>query len=151
MKNYFFFITFLLLMTACTQKHFYNKFEAVDIKKWQIEDTVNFITEIKEVSAAYNVSIAARYSKEYEFNNLWLQVIETYNGITKTNKIEVPLFKKDGSPYGETSGSLSTQIIPIHKDMKFPKEGKFSIRIVQLMRKNPLDGISDIGVIIDKK
>lgn len=153
MRKQFYFISFLfiVLLSACNQKHFYNKFESVDIKKWSIEDTITFNTAIKDVQAKYNVAIAVRHSKDYEFNNLWLQVIETYNGVTKTNKVQIQLFKKDGSPYGETSGSMATQIIPLHQNMDFPTAGNYTIQIVQLMRKNPLDGIADIGIIMDKK
>jgi len=141
----------LLIFTSCKPKHFYNEFKTVDVKKWKSTDTLTYTVDIEDAKPEYNVSISIRYQKDYEFSNIWLSVIDTYDNENKTVRVEVPLFKKDGKPYGKKSGSFCTQTIPYQYRTRFPKAGKYKLSIVQLMRKDPIGGISDVGVIIDKK
>jgi len=141
----------LLIFCACKQQHFYNKYKAVDVKKWSSSDTLSYAVEIKDDAKNYEYALSVRYQKEYEFSNVWLKVFIQGNGIDTAFRYEIPLFKNDGKPYGKVSGSLCTQIIPLKTTLPLSKKGNYTFKIVQLMRKDPLDGISDIGVIIDKK
>jgi len=136
---------------ACEQKHFYNEYKAVNVKAWQSTDTLIYSINIDDANALYDIAVSVRYQKDYEFSNIWLSIVDSYSKANETFRLEVPLFKKDGKPYGKVSGSLCTQTIPFQKQIRFPKTGQYKIKLVQLMRKDPLDGISDIGIIIDKK
>lgn len=140
-----------LLFVSCEQKHFYNQYVSVDIQNWKSTDTLKYAITIDDTTARYNLSFSVRHTKDYEFSNLWLSIILESTEVKKNFRYEIPLFKKDGKPFGKTSGSLCTQTIPVQQEIQFDKKGKYTINIVQLMRKDPLDGISDIGVIIDKK
>lgn len=144
-------ITLLFEFTACEQKHFHSEYKAVNSKAWNVTDTLSYIVNIDDTNVNYNILVSVRYLKDYEFSNLWLNIKDTYSNKDKPVRFEIPLFKKDGNPYGEVSGSLCTQTMPFQSKVKFPKVGKYKIKIVHLMRKDPLDGISDVGVIIDKK
>ncbi len=146
---YFIFIL-VFVFTACEQKHFYNEFKTVDVKGWKSSDTTQFDILIDDTSAIYSLSVSVRHQKDYEFSNLWLTIFTEYLNEKKAVRFEIPLFKKDGTPYGKASGSLCTQTMPFQKEIRFPVKGKYTIRMVQLMRKDPLDGISDIGVVLDK-
>ncbi|MCB0507541.1 MAG: gliding motility lipoprotein GldH [Chitinophagales bacterium] len=147
MKNIAYLCLLILTAQACTSSHFYNEYKSVDTKNWKSTDTLTFDVEIEDIQANYNILVSVRHQKTYEFSNLWL----TYFLENQPAKIEVPLFKLDGKPYGESSGSLCTQTIPLKSNFHFPKKGKNIIKVVHLMRKDPLDGVSDIGIIIDKK
>lgn len=153
MKNRpFIHILFLCFgLIACEQKHFYNEYKNVDIKKWKSTDTLTYDIQIGEANRTYNYAISARHSKEYEFSNLWLKVMVKGNQTDTSFRYEIPLFKNDGKPYGKTSGSLCTQTVPLKTALPLSAKGNYTIRIIQLMRKDPLDGVSDIGIIIDQK
>ncbi len=151
MKNSLFFCCTLFLIIACEQKHYYNQYKSVDIKAWKSTDTVSFPIEIKEENKKYQYAISIRHTKDFEFSNLWLKVLIKGNKIDTSFRYEIPLFKIDGKPYGESSGSLCTQTIPLKTDLPLYQKGNYQISIIQLMRKDPLDGISDVGVLIDTK
>ncbi len=151
MKNLIVIFIFILFCMACEQKHFYNEYKAVNVKAWQSTDTLIYSINIDDANALYDIAVSVRYQKDYEFSNIWLSIVDSYSKANETFRLEVPLFKKDGKPYGKVSGSLCTQTIPFQKQIRFPKTGQYKIKLVQLMRKDPLDGISDIGIIIDKK
>jgi len=148
-------LIYLLLLCvgfiACEQKHFYNEYKSVDIKKWNAADTLTYNIPIGEANYHYNYSLSVRHSKEYEFSNLWLKVLIKGNGIDTSFRYEIPLFKNDGKPYGKSSGSLCTQTVPLKTNLPLSAKGNYTMQIIQLMRKDPLDGVSDIGVIIDRK
>lgn len=151
-KQVFFLISVLwLAFSACEQKHFYNEYKPVDIKGWKSTDTLSYPIKIDTENKNYQYAISVRHSKEYEFSNIWLKVYVKGSGIDTSFRYEIPLFKNDGKPYGKSSGTLCTQTIPLKTNLPLYKKGNYQISIVQLMRKDPLDGISDIGVIIDKK
>lgn len=145
------YILILCCFISCEQKHFFNKYESVDAKNWKQTDTLNYLIDIVDSNAVYDISVSIRYQKEYEFSNLWLTVYNSNELSSKPIRLEVPLFKNDGKPYGKSSGSLCTQTVSLQKQVRFPKNGKYTINIAQLMRKEPLNGISDVGVIIDKE
>ena len=145
------FIISLFTFYSCKPTHFYNDFKTVDVKGWKSSDTLRYAVDMDDSNANYDILVSIRHQKTYEFSNLWMNVITEYGDGKKTFRFEIPLFKDDGKPYGKNSGSLCTQTIPFQKQIRFPVRGKYKIAIVQLMRKDPLDGISDVGVIIDKK
>lgn len=151
MKPFVFFLSFLWLLTACEQKHFYNNYQSVDIKAWKSSDTLKFPITISTENKNYQYALSVRYSKEYEFGNLWLKVFIKGNAIDTSFRYEIPLFKNDGKPYGKNSGSLCTQTVPLKTTLSLHQKGNYLISIVQLMRKDPLDGISDIGILIDQQ
>lgn len=152
MKKQLLYITFILLFacSSCNKKHVFNEFKTVNIKEWKSTDTLTYQLKIEE-NKNYQTSISVRYQNDYEFSNLWLKIFVTGNGIDTSFRFEIPLFKNDGKPYGKKSGSLCTQTIPLKTILPITKKGNYNFSIVQLMRKDPLDGISDVGIIIDKQ
>ncbi|MFN8284825.1 MAG: gliding motility lipoprotein GldH [Chitinophagales bacterium] len=141
----------IFFFSMCEQKHFYNEYKSVNAKDWQPTDTLSFPVIIDEQNKTFQYSISIRHEKEYEFSNIWLKVIVKGNKVDTSFRYEIPLFKSDGKPYGKSSGSLCTQTVPLNTNLPLSAKGKYEIKIVQLMRKEPLAGITDVGVIIDKK
>lgn len=148
-----FIILFLsaLFLSGCEQKHFYSEFKAIDIKAWKSTDTLTYPIKIEQENKQFQYAISVRHSKDYEFSNLWLKIFIKGNGVDTSFRYEIPLFKTDGKPYGKSSGSLCTQTIPLKTILPLNKKGEYKISVVQLMRKDPLDGISDIGIIANPK
>lgn len=150
MKKYWL-IAGLFLSASCTQQHYYNKYESVDVKSWKMDDTLTFPVEIKESNKHFEYAVSVRHEKEYEFSNLWVKIFIKGNGIDTSFRYNLPLFKDDGKPFGEKSGSLITQTIPLKTTLPLSTKGKYTLKLVHLMRKDPLNGISDVGIFVDEK
>lgn len=144
------FLPFLLVLFSCNQQHYYNEYRSVNMKSWKATDTLSFPVEIKEANKHFQYSISIRHEESYEFSNLWVKVFINGNGIDTAFRYNLPLFKNDGKPFGEKSGSLITQTIPLKTALALSKKGKYEIKLVQLMRKDPLNGISDVGIFVDE-
>ncbi len=151
-KKQLLYFSFIILFacSACEQKHVFNEYKTVNIKEWKSTDTLTYNVKIDNDAKQYISSVSVRYQNDYEFSNLWLKISVKGNGIDTSFRFEIPLFKNDGKPYGKKSGSLCTQTIPLKTILPILKKGNYNFSIVQLMRKDPLDGISDVGIIIDK-
>lgn len=146
----FIFVSILLLTVACKNNYFYSEYKTIKDLNWLINDTLVFKKTIdKPNNKPYQIEISVRHDKDYEFSNLWLEVEVSYVGKTETKKQEVVLYNKVGKPFGKCTGSICTQTIPIVKNIKFDKKGVLQIKITQLMRKNPIENIKDIGIIIE--
>ena len=66
------------------------------MKNWKPTDTLKYLVDIEDINSLYDISISVRHQKEYEFSNLWLNVIDTYSSVKETFRLEVPLFKNTG-------------------------------------------------------
>lgn len=141
----------LIIFTAysCGKKHVYHEFQDVNVNNWASQDTLVYSVKIDASDKNFQYAISVRHQKDYEFSNLWLKMFIKGNGIDTSFRYEIPLFKADGKPFGKSSGSLCTQTVPLTTSLPLYSKGDYEIRIVQLMRKDPLPGIKDVGVILD--
>jgi gliding motility-associated lipoprotein GldH len=143
-----FLLLIIALISACGQKHVFSDYQTIRDLKWSSTDTLSFAFDIPE-NRAYQLSLSARHRKDYEFSNLWLKVRLKGMNIDTTFRFEMQLFNLEGMPFGKCSGSTCTQTIPLKKEINFTK-GKYDLQLLQLMRKDPLEGIEDVGLIIDQ-
>lgn len=136
----------LITFISCSNNNTYNSFEKIKDYNWSNSDTLFFKPNIKDITKNYDIYLSVRYQKKYDFSNLWLQIY----GLEKQpfDRIEIPLFKNDGTPYGKGLKSNYTVNAGYLKNYKFKKSGIQNIAIIQNMRKNPLPGVMDIGIII---
>ena len=134
------------IFVSCSTNNTYNSFQKVKNYKWSNKDTLFYTPKIDDIDKSYDIYLSVRYQKEYDFSNLWLQVY----GLEKLpfDRIEIPLFKNDGTPYGKGLKSNYTVTAGYLKGYKFTKSGVLKIAIIQNMRKNPLPGVTDMGLII---
>lgn len=129
---------------ACiSPSHDYARFETLKGQRWAYSDTLKF--GFKSAKAEkLRISLSVRYQKEYEFSNLWLKIIDK-EGVSR---VDIPLFDAEGAPLGKCSSRLCTQTIS-WKDVEVSESDSLYFSVVQNMRRDPLENISDFGLIID--
>ena len=87
----------------------------------------------------------------YGFSNLFLFVNTIIpGGETLRDTVEITLAAPDGKWLGEGLGDIYDNRYLFRKDFKFPKTGEYRIELIQAMRVNPLPGIMDAGIRIEK-
>lgn len=150
-RFHLFFVIAFLLLISCEKKYYISQYKSVNTDKWKSTDTLDFIVDVEKDNMPLQFFLSVRHQKDYEFSNLWLKVYISGNESDTSFRYEIPLFKNDGKPYGKTSGSLCTQTVPLKSIFPVNKKGAYTFRVVQLMRKDPLDGISDIGILANLK
>jgi gliding motility-associated lipoprotein GldH len=134
-----------ILLTSCKDsKHYFIEMSPLKKDAWTYKDTLHFRPVIKE-KGAYRIVAVARHTKEYEFSNVWLKIGRD----GKESRVDIPLFDLKGNPTGECSGRLCTQARIVNDSIVLQAD-TLDIFLIQNMRRNPLTGITDAGIIIDK-
>lgn len=131
-----------LLVCSCDKGDFdYSKYYTVKGQQLLYTDTMEYGFIPKE-NNTYSLYLSVRYSDEYEFSNVWWKVTDK----DITQRVEVPLFDKAGKPLGQCTGGLCTQTI-LWKKAELLRQDTLNVKIVQNMRRNPLNYISEVGLI----
>ncbi|MFM7726495.1 MAG: gliding motility lipoprotein GldH, partial [Flavobacteriales bacterium] len=102
-------------------------------------------------SATYNIDINLRNAGSYSFSNLFL-FMNTYtpDGALARDTIELVLADDQGQWKGDGMGDIWDNRILFKKDQRFPMPGTYRFELEQAMRIDPLPGVMDAGIRIEK-
>ena len=151
-------ITISLLSSSCSQPQSaaYQKQVGVPGAKWTYEFQPEFTFEISDTGDQYKVFLIFRYDAAFEYSNIWLRLKTKRPGDTTYNignRIETVLIAHDGSRLGNDVGGIyeyKVQLSPKTDFEPFEKTGRYTIKLEQIMRKNPLVGLINIGVRVER-
>lgn len=134
-----------IVMTSCNSNDFdYSEYRTIKQQKFNYSDTLKYeFAPLADTS--YKLYWSVRYSDLYEFSNIWLRV----NDGKKIVRVEVPLFDKAGKPLGNCTGGVCTRTI-LWKEQVYKSMDTVKLDVVQNMRKNPLESISEVGLIVKR-
>lgn len=119
-------------------------------RKWTYRNHVKASFEIKDYKKAYNVFFKLRHTADYRYSNIFILAHFKIDKATITKRYQFKLAKDDGEWLGSGSGNLFTYSFPLLTNYHFEKNGKFEIDIEQNMRNNPLQEISDAGILVEE-
>ncbi|MDR3272748.1 MAG: gliding motility lipoprotein GldH [Flavobacteriaceae bacterium] len=144
-----FLLLFLISLTQCSRHYEYA--ETVNIKNfWHKKNALNFDFEIKNPQQPKNLFFIVRNNNNYSFSNLYLFISLKQNGkILETDTLNYPLAKPTGEWLGTGTGSVKEIEFQYKKNFKFPEKGRYTLSVIQGMRKDTLEGIEDFGLIIN--
>ncbi len=142
----------LVLLPGCSDSGAYEKNEQIPNHEWNytLQPQLNF--DITDTTSIYNVLITLRHTDAYAYKNLWLFVSTKQPGDSSFRKERFELNLQDGE--GKWVGSGMNDIhelrYPLFTDIRFTKQGSYTIRLQQTMRDNPLQHIMNAGIRIEK-
>jgi gliding motility-associated lipoprotein GldH len=148
------FIILVSLFSACDSQRVFEDNKDIAENTWKKEDTISFNFKIAD-TAAYNLYYDVRYSADYPFYNLFAKYF-LYNKEGKlilSPKLPEDMYlfdPKTGKPFGKGIGDLYDQRISFLKYYHFPDSGQYTVKVLQYMRKEPLEGIASFGVRVEK-
>ena len=95
--------------------------------------------------------INLRHTSKYKYSNIFMLIhITGPDGKKITERREFKLALPDGEWLGSGSGDIYSYQLLFKKSYKFPVKGSYIFELEQNMRDNPLDGVSDAGIRIEK-
>ena len=148
----FYAICLTAMLTSCDNSAIYHRFASIEKSAWHKDAAVEFAVPVTDTASLYNVIINIRNHNEYPYQNLYLFVYSTApNGKTDGDTLNCILANNQGWWYGQGIGSTSTLPIMYMPSVKFPEQGTYTFRIMQGMREDILEGISDIGLRVEKR
>ncbi len=147
MKNPLFFL-FIFFLFACTRPKCYEK--QFPEAGWEYADSLDFSFEITDTSAK-DLILSFSVNDEYPYRNLYLQFrVIPPKGKKQSSLTNFILMNSEGKWY--VSKSLFTEEYefskPVARNLHFPGQGKYVVRIIQFMRDDTLQGITKLKLCI---
>lgn len=153
-KHYFILtlVALLLLASACDSSVVFEEHQPIPAEGWHYKNLVVFEALVNDTTNLHNLYIDVRNTTDYGFNNFFVFLdIEFPDGNILRDTIECALADRTGKWTGRGFGKIRSNRFLFRTDVWFPLEGTYVFRIEQAMRREVLEGISDIGLRIEKK
>ena len=144
-------ITIVVFFISCDKNQIYDKFQPLPKSGWNKDSVIVFDIPVTDTLKNQNLYINVRNDVKYKYSNLWLFIEIIQPGSSElTDTFEITLADPAGKWIGEGIGGLKTRQAIFKRNIYFPVSGNYSINIQHGMRENILEGITDIGVRIEK-
>lgn len=149
-------VTFLLL--SCNSNAVFDQYIPIENHKWHSEKGIDFIVNNLDTISANNVFINIRNNKNYEFSSLFLIAkLELPNGFKVIDTLEYEMTDPSGNWLGTGFTDLKENKLFYKENVVFSEIGAYKFNIQHATRsindiqgKNPLEGITDVGLSIEK-
>lgn len=156
MQRYFShsFCLVLLIATACVscdnRKIACYSYTSVSVNDWERSDEVTINVDTIRETSDYNAKIGLRSTLEFPFRYLWLRVkIDMENpAFSSVDTLKCAITDSKGNKNGGGFSLFEEQFNLKKLKLEKGQYGKVSIR--HIMRRTPLPGVSDVGLILEK-
>lgn len=140
-----------LIFASCIKKSVYEEQVSIANNTWDVHQRLSFEIPVKDTLSTNNLIINIRNTQEYPFQNIFL-FIETLDprGLSIKDTLDCPLADNEGKWLGNGLGSHYQTEFMFKRNVRFPHSGTYTIVVEQGMRKEDLEGISDVGVRVEK-
>ncbi len=153
--SYFLFLQLIacgLLLSSCQTIDLYERVVNIPQQQWKSSFKPEFNFTIKDTQSQYAIYVILRHNEKYEFNNIWISLTYQLKGEPAvTGQYELPLANNEGW-LGTAMDDLYEHRIRITPPGGIGlKAGEYTFTIAQIMRKDPLENVLNVGLRIEKK
>lgn len=139
------------LLQSCDDKRITDVFYPVEGKAWAYTDIKTVEVNITDTSSLCNVYLNLRHAGDYEWQNLYLRVkVVSPAGDSSMSRVSFQLTAPDGQWLGSGLGDIVEYQVPFKENIQFKELGTYRFELEQHMRVNPLQGIHDVGLRVEK-
>lgn len=142
----------LLVFVACSSNTMYHENKMVDKTVWHADSVLTFRFDVSDTVSLCDINISTRNLEAYPYSNIWFFVkITAPDSSMVSDTVEYQLAEASGKWLGTGTGGVYSNQFVFRKNIFFPMEGNYTIDIQHGMRNKSLNGISDIGLAVEKK
>lgn len=114
-----------------------------------------FAFNIADTVSPHDVYLDIRHTGDYPYSNLYTFItLNGPDGGVLTDTVECTLADPEGRWYGKGLGFISSDRFQAHVLYKlrnrFPRSGRYTLKLAQAMRTDKLAGVIDVGVSIER-
>ncbi len=153
MNRVFLIISYCLLVaiTSCKQDELFERLEPVPGGQWKSGFIPSFTFNLADTTVAYNVYVTIRHTNDYAYNNIWLQSgLQLPGDTVLTQKLDLKLAASDGWLGTGMDDIFEAHIKVTPQPQRFPRSGPVTFTLKQIMRQDPLPGILQVGMRVEK-
>lgn len=143
----------LVIIQSCTQTDLFEKNLVIPKYEWKQGVVAKGDFVISDTNTAYNIYLVLRHTDAYQYNNIWLNIgLQPPGDSMRIQKVNLLL----GDDANGWEGTGMNDIWEVRKLLngaprRFKQAGKYSFRIAQIMRDNPLLNVMSVGLRIQKQ
>jgi gliding motility-associated lipoprotein GldH len=154
MRSFLCCIVFIAFCVSCDEERVFEKNIDFNSRNWLVSDKPEFEFEIADTLLSYNLYCNIRNSVAYPFSRIFVTYyLMDSTGVPLEKRLVTQMLFDDttGEPHGNSGlGDLYDHRIPLKKDYRFQRSGKYKVRFEQYMRKDTLSGIIAVGLRVEK-
>ncbi len=154
MRIFCYSIVILIFCIACDSQRVYEKYTDFDQHQWLSNNHPEFEFQVDDITTTYNVYANVRNTVSYPYARLFFNyyLVDSTNATLKHELKTTFLFDaKTGKPLGQSGiGDLYDQQFILLNDYQFKQPGKYAVVLEQFMRLDTLEGITAVGVRVEK-
>lgn len=140
-----------MLLIACDSTRLYEENKEIENNTWYANKPLQFQAQIPDSIQGYNVYINLRNASHYPFSNIFLFLNTTFpDGQIDRDTVEIMLASPDGKWLGDGLGDIWDNRVLFKRNVRFPMKGEYRFEFTQAMRLDPLPGIMDAGIRIER-
>lgn len=141
-----------IFFSSCDSKRVYEKNEVINNNSWDYNIPLGFTVNITDTLSYHNMYINIRNAGFYKFRNVFLFVnTKLPQGQLVRDTLELTLASPEGKWLGDGLGDIYDNRLLFRKHFRFPQAGEYHFELIHAMRINPLPGIMDAGIRIEKE
>jgi gliding motility-associated lipoprotein GldH len=149
---FFLILTTVLLFSSCSSNLVFDSNTSLPIDGWHKDNKVVFKVEINDTVNLHDLYVNVRNSTSYTSSNLFLFLdIGFPDGKQVRDTLECIIAEKSGKWTGKGFGRIKSNQFLFRTDAWFPQVGVYSFTFQQAMRDPNLEGVTDIGLSIERK
>ncbi|MCB0795652.1 MAG: gliding motility lipoprotein GldH [Flavobacteriales bacterium] len=142
-----------LILGGCTGEVVFVADQAISASGWSSTDRPEFCFDISDTLVRHDVFIDVRHTGDYPFSDLYVFVdLDGPGNLHIRDTVECILADASGNWFGKGTGFVVTDAYRAHVLYKlgnrFPRKGRYCMRLEQAMRTDPLPEILDVGITI---
>ena len=148
----FFIPTVMWLLASCSPGTVFQQSEALPADGWNMDHAVRFDVEITDTLNLHELYLEVRNTTSYAYSNLYLFLDIAFPGEQLLrDTIECRLAERSGRWTGRGFGRIKSNEFLFRDNVWFPDSGTYAFTIRQGMREETLNGITDVGIRIERK
>lgn len=148
--NKYFIVLLFVFGASCQTIDIYEKTSAFPAHNWKSLEKPTFTFEITDTTSLYNIFLVLRHEDAYNYNNLWIN-------LTVKSPVDVVNIRREFILGNNKQGWLGSGMDDVFEhriafnDKPAPlKRGKYTFRLQQDMREDPLEHILNAGIRVEK-
>ena len=151
----FFLVCSAIFLPGCMPSPYYQKDFTIPRNEWSTQYKPTFKFEITDTASVYNLYFIIRHTEAYPFSNIWIRVHTKQPGdsVFEKSRLEIPLADAAGKWLGRGMGEIWEHRLRLTHEGDtaiLRKAGRYTIRLEQNMRINPLPEILQVGLRVEK-
>lgn len=151
MKRHSLILILFVFFMACDSSRVYEEYYDFNGSTWNLDSIPSFEFSIENTDPK-DLFVNLRNTVSYNYQNLYLfyQLNDENGKELESDLINIPVFdEKTGKPFG-SGNSIYEHQHKILASYRFPKNGKYVLKIAQYMREIDLKEIVSVGASIEE-